>query len=71
VAAKKSYRVGETVRLTLEIQNVRGSALAIEDPYLSRSTCAPADAPSGWTITCEKRVECLHNPRVRSQPLEE
>jgi hypothetical protein len=70
VAAKKSYRVGETVRLTLEIQNVRGSALAIEEPYLSRLVCDPAETTNGWAITCEKRFECQHNPRVRSRPIE-
>jgi hypothetical protein len=71
VAHKASYRVGETIRLTLEIQNVRDTAMAIEDPYLSGMVRDPASTQSGWSVTCEKRVECLHNPHERFKMLEE
>jgi hypothetical protein len=52
LAHKKSYRVGETVRLTLEIQNVGDSRLVLEEPHLSRSIDAPGQS-FGWAITCE------------------
>jgi hypothetical protein len=52
IAPQTRYRVGDTVRLVLEIQNVSGSALAFEEPYLGWSISDRAAA--GWSITCER-----------------
>jgi hypothetical protein len=57
VAQRARYRVGEAVRLTLEIQNVGDSVLVMEDPHLSRSISTPGDSSLGWAITCERASE--------------
>ena len=49
VAHGTRYRLGDTVRLTLEIQNVSNSELFLDDPHL-RHTVSPS-APRGWAIT--------------------
>jgi len=46
------YRVGDAVRLVLEIQNVSGSDLAIEEPHLHGSISGRAAA--GWSIVGER-----------------
>src|SRR5262245_36245212 len=56
VAPQTRYRVGETVQLVLEIQNVSSSAVAIEEPDLSYSITSPDDESGGWAIT-SVRVE--------------
>jgi hypothetical protein len=55
VALRTNYRVGETVRLMLEIQNVSDAPLTTF-PNLNRSVSNPGAAPSGWAITCERTV---------------
>lgn len=52
VAPQTHYRVNEAVRLTLEIQNVTTSAIAVEEPELDRYVTKPG-RQSGWAITCE------------------
>jgi hypothetical protein len=63
VAHSMRYRLGETVRLTLEIQNVGTSVVAIEDPRLSRSISTPRNSSLGWAITCERASESGRSDR--------
>src|SRR5262245_27386627 len=49
IAHRTRYRAGESVRLLLEIQNVSGSGMTIEEPDLSPIVSASAEA--GWSIT--------------------
>jgi hypothetical protein len=51
------YRLGETVRLMLVVQNVSGSVL-LEDPHL-RPTVHPV-APRGWGITGARAGDSNH-----------
>src|SRR3954447_22375613 len=48
LAHRTRGRRGETVRLTMEIQNVSNSDLFLEDPHL-RHTVSPS-APRGWAV---------------------
>jgi hypothetical protein len=57
LAPRTRYRVGETVRLVLEIQNVSDKARAIDEPDLSPSIHDPRSAPAGWSITSERRAD--------------
>src|SRR5687767_2931696 len=54
VAKQGRYRAGHTVRLVMEIQNVRGTAMSTEEPYLSSRISPPDEKPLGWAITAEK-----------------
>src|SRR5262249_41415601 len=54
MAPQTRYRVGDTVRLVLEIQNVSGSTLTLEKPRLSRFIDPPSYGSRGWAITAEK-----------------
>jgi hypothetical protein len=56
VAPQTRYRVGETVRLVLEVQNVSDRALTIEEPGLSHSIRDPESARDGWAITSELKA---------------
>jgi hypothetical protein len=53
LAPQTRYRVGETIRLVLEIQNVSGGALVIEEPDLHR--VVSGREADGWAITSERR----------------
>jgi hypothetical protein len=57
LAPRTRYRVGETVRLVLEIQNVSDRQRAIEEPHLSHAIQDPRSAPGGWAITSERRAD--------------
>ena len=57
VPRRTYYRVGETVRLMLEIQNVSGSALLVEEPEMFQVTTDPTVKPHGWAITSTKLKE--------------
>src|SRR5689334_12998973 len=51
VAEKASYKAGETIRMVMEIQNARSTALSLSDPSLASSVYPPDRAPPGWSIT--------------------
>jgi len=59
VAKQTRYRAGDVVRLMLEIQNVSGSTLAIDEPKLYHYVAAPDQRSSGWVITAERAQESV------------
>lgn len=65
VAPQTRYRVGEEIRLVLEIQNVSGGTLAIEEPELY--PLVSRQATPGWTITSKR--EGRHRAREEEDVL--
>src|SRR5262245_17447043 len=57
LAPQNRYRVGETVRLVMEIQNASDRPRSLEEPDLSYAVSDPRSAPVGWSITSERRAE--------------
>src|SRR4051812_41748376 len=53
VASKTRYKAGEPIVFTLEIQNVSGEALTIEEPELGRIASDQRNLPGGWALTAE------------------
>src|SRR5690348_1191566 len=51
IATRTDYRVGDTVRLTLEIQNVTTSSVTIEEPHLAREVTTPERTSGGAAVT--------------------
>src|SRR5262245_59529784 len=65
VARQRCFRVGDAVRLMLELQNVSDKPLEIEDPELWPSISG--SGRSGWAIIGQKRDRQLREHEVIDQ----